>query len=69
MLLSLLLISLATTPSWRYLFKMLSFATSHSKATGASRLLTVLFAALLCLLLGAASEANAQQLTTFTDTE
>ncbi|KWU45240.1 hypothetical protein RHOSPDRAFT_33185 [Rhodotorula sp. JG-1b] len=47
---------------------MLSFATS-SKSAGASRLLTILLAGLLCLLLGAVSEANAQQLTTFTDTD
>lgn len=51
-------------------FKMLSSATSSNGATGASRLLSVLLlAALLCLLLGAGSEVNAQQLTTFTDTE
>jgi hypothetical protein len=49
---------------------MLSSATSSNGATGASRLLSVLLlAALLCLLLGAGSEVNAQQLTTFTDTE
>ncbi|GAA5954169.1 hypothetical protein JCM8115_003330 [Rhodotorula mucilaginosa] len=49
---------------------MLSSATSSNGATGASRLLSVLLlAALLCLLLGAGSEVNAQQLTTFTDTD